>query len=139
MTTLCLLQAGCEVLPKSHFFVICFAASERAGLSALHVNVKLNISSEIRCTEYFVSYETICFGALHALKSDQNTTMKTSILSLIDGRLQRKNSKKEKSIEMLAPHLPIWNLVIIEPELLYLYLIVFQVFLFMILSNLPLI
>lgn len=36
MTVFYLLQACCVVLPKSHSFVICFAESECAGLSALH-------------------------------------------------------------------------------------------------------
>lgn len=55
MTVLCLLQAGCDVLPRSLFLVIHSAASERAGLSILHADVKLNVSSEIRFTEYILA------------------------------------------------------------------------------------
>lgn len=78
------------MLPKSHFFVLRFAESECAGLPTLLANGKLNISSEIRLAEYFVSYITICFHALQALKSGQNKTMQTSILS------QRQRAAKEE-------------------------------------------
>ena len=109
--------------------MICFAESDCADLSTLHANVKLNISSEIRFTEYFVSYITIYFDALQALKSGQNKTMQTSILSLRDIGLQGKSIRTGKPVEMLLPHLPIWDSVVIEPKVLSLYLIVFQVFL----------
>jgi len=75
MTMLDLLQAGSVVLPKLHFFVICFTESVSDVLFTLDANVKLNVSSEIRFSEYFVSYITICFEELQLLKLGQNKAM----------------------------------------------------------------
>lgn len=129
MTTLHLVQRGCVALPVSHFRWWVPQSQNVLVFLPCTQMWKQIIPSEIRFTDYFVSYMTICSDALQALKSGQNKTMQTIILTLRDSGLQRETTRTGKSVDMLPPPLLIWDSVIIEPEVLSLHLIVFQVFL----------